>query len=504
MKKMRIRFLPIAIIVVLGLIAPTLAPAQMIPVSALKGKKVLFVIGKPKPGRPSDDELVKKHLQSLGFVVKTALDTDPVSMAEGEDLIVISSTVNAHVLQSKYKSVPIPVFTWSTFSYPNMAMTGPVLFRDFGVINPTQFYGSSFSLLYGYGLAITSEIGRAVGLQPQLFGTLYLEPGKFGWGRPGPAATVIMNFEGHPDEAGVFTYEKGASMYGGFVAPARRVGFYIQNDNFHLLTAVYGPAARDPQERAWYIGLKLFDACLRWAVSPPPSPAPYDPAALRATLRRAATGKKLLFVERKDAIEGEQTDEHMVQHLKSLGFDVTIADQMDPQSRAEGQDLVVISSTCSKYKLSNKYWDVKVPVLLLEGLDADAMRLTGRTRYVDYGEHGEQTEEKDPEENYLDIVGSWSPMAAGLKPGLLKFTHEPGTIKWALPQPDAITIAVLPNDPQQHAIFGYEKGAVMYGGFLAPARRVLFPLDNPAFDDLTPQGLALFDAAVLWAIGKPQ
>lgn len=504
MKNAKANFLSLLLTAAVALLIPSLAPAQMIPVSALKGEKVLFVTGKPDPEHPSDDGLVRKHLESLGFVVKTALDTDPASMARGEDLIVISSTVNAHVLQAKYKRVPVPVFTWSAFSYPEMAMTGPVRFRDFGVVNPTQFYGRSFSLLYGYGLAITSEIGRAVGLRPQLFGTLYLEPGTFGWGRPGPGATVITNFEGHPDEAGVFTYEKGASMYGGFVAPARRVGFYIENDNFHLLTAVYGPAARDPQERAWYIGLKLFDACLRWAVSPPPSPAPYDPARLHATLRHAATGKKLLFVERRDAIEGEQADKHMVAYFKSLGFDVTIADQLDPQSRATGQDLVVISSTCSKYKLSNKYWDVKVPVLLFEGLDADAMHLTGRTRYVDYGEHGEQTEEKDPEENYLDIVGAWSPMAAGLRPGLVKFTNHPGTIKWALPPPDAITIAVLPNDPGQHAIFGYEKGAVMYGRFLAPARRVLFPLDNPSFDDLTPQGLALFDAAVLWAIEKPQ
>ena len=41
----------------------------------------------------------------------------------------------------------------------------------------------------------------------------------------------------------------------------------------------------------------------------------------------------------------------------------------------------------------------------------------------------------------------------------------------------------------------------MAGGFVAPARRALLPLDNPTYDDLTPQGSALFDAVVLWTLG---
>jgi hypothetical protein len=480
------------------------ASAQMLPAPALQGKKVLLVTGEPSPQHPSDDPLVKRHLESLGFVVTMAKDSDPARRAEGEDLVVISSTVNAHVLQSRYRDAPVPVLTWSTYSYPDMGMTGPHLHTDFEVVDPARYFARSFSMLYGYGLGVTTDIGRAVGLEPRLFGTLYLQPGTVGWGKPAPGGTVIVNFEGKPREAGVFTYEKGATMYGGFVAPARRVGFYLGSDNFHLLTAAYGPALRDPRLRAWYIGRKLFDACLRWAVSRPPAVPPYNPAELRQSLQAAAKGKKLLFVERKDAIEGEEADRHMVEHLKSLGFEITVADQMDPETMAGGENLVVISATCSKYKLANKYSDANVPVLVLEGLDADAMHMAGRNRYVDYGEHGEPRESEDPEENYLDIVAAWNPMAGGLKPGLVEFTKAPGAIKWAVPEPDAIAIAVLPNETEQQAIFGYEKGAVMAGGIIAPARRVLFPLDNEAFDDLTPQGLTLYDAAVLWAIGTPK
>jgi len=498
------KFMPAGLAVSLLLFVSARASAQMLSAAALRGKKVLFVTGKFDPQHPSDDLLVKEHLESLGLVVTMAGDTDPLSLAAGEDLVVISSTVNARVLQSKYKNVAVPVLTWSTYDFPDMAMTGPRLHHDFEVVTPARFYARSFSLLYGYGLGVTTDIGRAVGLQPQLFGTLYLEPETVGWGRPAPGAVVITDFEGKPTEAGVFTYEKGATMYGEFVAPARRVAFYLGSDNFHLLTAAYGPAERDPKVKAWYIGKKLFDASLRWALSPPPQPSPYNPARLRDALKRAATGKKLLFVERKDAIEGEEADEHMVEHLKSVGFDVTIADQLDPDSAAHGQDLIIISATCSKYKLSNKYQNAKAPVLLLEGLYADVMGMAGRRRYTDYGEHGEPQESVDPAENYLNIVGSWNPMAAGLPAGLVKFTNERGTIKWARPAPDAITIAVLPDDAQQRAIFGYDKGAVMDRDLVAPARRVLFALDNPAFDDLTPQGLALFDAAILWAIGTAQ
>ncbi|TAN06608.1 MAG: hypothetical protein EPN38_07960 [Rhodanobacteraceae bacterium] len=442
-----------------------------------------------------------KHLASLGLTVKQVGDTVPVSATRGSDLIVISSTANAHILGDKFADSKVPIFTWDTFDYPNLGMTGPVLHKDFGVINPRQDYADSFMILYGYLANITSDISRSLHvLHPHMFGTLYLEPGTAGWGRPGPGGTVITDFDGNPHEAGVFTYERGASLADGQVARAKRVGFYLANGNFHLLTAVYGPAAKDPHLRKWAIGLKLFDTALRWALSPSAPIPRYDPAALRARLRQAAAGKKILFVERVHGGEGRKADAQMVSYLRGLGFGVDIADQMDPQTRAHGKNLVIISSTCSKYKLAGKYADAPVPVLALEGLDADALHLVGRHRYVDYGEYGEERESDDPPDDFLDIVGSWSPMAAGLPAGLVQFAQHPSVVKWASPGPNAIVIATLPNAPSQSAIFGYPKGAPMVDGFIAPARRALMGLDNPTFSYLTPQGKALFDAIVLWSI----
>ncbi len=477
------------------------ARAALAPWSTLAGKTVLFVTGGASAPQPNDDALVARHLRKLGLRVRTVDAQVSPSAARGTALIVISSTANARELGDKFADSPVPIFTWDTFDYPNLGMTGAVLHRDFDIIDPVQHYADSFAVLYGFGANITSEISRSVGLRPQLFGTLYLEPQTAGWGDPGPGGTVITDFFGSRHYAGVFTYEREATLANGRTAPARRVGFYLGSDNFHLLTAVYGPAARDPSLRHWAIGLKLFDAALRWAASPPPPEPKYDPRALDAALRQAARGKKLLYVERVNGGEGRRSDAHIVAHLRHLGFTVTVADQMAPQSIAHGMDLIIISSTCSKWKLANKYVNAPVPLISLEGLLSDTLHFSGRNRYVDYGEHGELLESVDPPENYLDIVGAWSPMAAGLKPGLVKFTDHPGVLKWAWPLPDATVIATLPNEPREDAIFGYPQGARMAGGFIAPARRALLPLDNPSYDDMTPQGKALFDAVVLWALG---
>jgi len=493
------RLLPWCVVAILAPAYATGARSKLPPWSAFAGRRVVFVSG-AATAVPNDDARVRAHLRALGLRVDRVTDAAPSAAAAGASLIVISSTADSNRLGGKYADVHVPVFTWDTADYPNLGLTGPRLHRDYDVVGPTQHFAESFSMLYGYGANTTSALSRAAGLKAQLFGTLYLEPATVGWGRPGPGGRVIVDFSGTARKAGVFTYERGAMLAGGAPAPARRVAFYLSDANFHLLTAVHGPAARDPQLRDWYLGLRLFDASLRWALAAPPPPPRYDPAALDARISAVAHGKKILFVERIDAGEGREADRQIVAHLRRLGFDVVIADQMDPESRAAGMDLVMISSTCSKYKLANKYVDIKVPLITLEGLLADTLHLAGRKRYRDYGEHGEEKESVDPPTRYVDIVDPASSMAAGLAIGPVAFTHSPGVLKWARPTPDAIVVATLPGSPAQRSIFGYVAGATMADGFVAPARRALLPLDNPSYGDMTAAGKALFDAVVLWTI----
>lgn len=477
--------------------------AQILTPAQAKGKKILLVVGEPEKGETNDDGLVRKHLEDLGYIVTPAAEDDPASKAAGQDLVMLSSTADPREIADKYADSPVPVFTWNTNDYPDMKLTGPERHVDFETVDAVQDYARSFAMLYGYFPNATDPIVKQFGGKVQLFGTGYLLPQNFGWGKPAASADIVVNTEGDPTHGGVFTYEKGATMYDGFVAPARRAAFYIQDSTFHYLTAVTGQALNDPDLSDWWVGLKLFDTTVRWALSPPPVPGPYDPAATKAALAAAAKGKRVLFVRRLNTPEGEESDDHIVEHLKEVGFIVKEVDQTAPQTEAEGMDFILISATNSKYKTTNKYRDAKIPLMCLEGLMADTLKMAGRRRYVDYGEHGEEKESEDPPEAYLEIVNSSHPMAAGLKNGYVKFIKEADVLKWATPPPSATIIATLPNSSHERAIFGFEKGAAMADEFVAPARRTLFPVDNPAFDDLTEQGHTLFDAAVLWTISPP-
>jgi hypothetical protein len=476
---------------------------RMLSPEQVKGKKILLVVGEPEKGETNDDGLVKKHLEDQGYVVTLAREDDLATVASGQDLIMISSTADSREVGDRYAGAAVPVFTWNTVDYPDMKMTGPERHVDFETIDPEQDYARSFSMLYGYFPNATDPIVKEFGGKTQLFGTLYLLPQHFGWGKPAAAADIVVNVEGDPTHAGVFTYEKGTTMYNGFLAPARRAGFYLQDSTFHYLTEIHGPAENDPDMVDWWVGLKLFDATVRWTVSQPREAGPYDPGATKAALINAAKGKKVLFVRRLNTPEGEESDDHIVDHLKEVGFQVKEVDQTQPQTEAEGEDLILISATNSKYKTTNKYRDTAIPLMCLEGLMADTLKMAGRRRYVDYGEHGEAKESEDPPEAYLEIVNSNHPMAAGLKNGYVKFIKEADVLKWATPPPSATVIATLPNSFHERAIFGFEKGAAMADEFVAPARRTMFPVDNPAFDDLTEQGHALFDAALLWTISAP-
>ena len=188
------------------LCASSLAHASLLPWSKLAGARVLFVTGADGADTPNDDALVQRHLEALGLRVERTGDAAPVANLAGVALVVISSTADPERLENAYARAPVPVFTWNTFDYPHLGLTGPRLHADYDVVDPVQHFAASFSVLYGYGANSTSSLSRAAGLKPQLFGTLYLEPATVGWGRPGPGGRVIVDFNGSRGQAGLFTY----------------------------------------------------------------------------------------------------------------------------------------------------------------------------------------------------------------------------------------------------------------------------------------------------------
>ena len=229
----------------------------------------------------------------------------------------------------------------------------------------------------------------------------------------------------------------------------------------------------------------------------------------------AARGKKVFYVYNQTKLEKARTaepkepqrisqleswrrnDEDAMQFLRSLGFIVTAANEATPADAAKGQDFVIISETVDAVDVGTKYRYVTVPLLTFENDLLGELGMTDLKNGRDYGTEDEQ--------RFIWLVNAPHPLAAGLAAGIQNvLTDEHCKMNWGKPGLGATTIATVRGDPGKAAIFAYEKGATMNGEFLAPARRVSFFLWQDTFDQLRPEGLALFKAAVLWAVSPPE
>jgi hypothetical protein len=210
-----------------------------------------------------------------------------------------------------------------------------------------------------------------------------------------------------------------------------------------------------------------------------------------------ATAKSLLFVgQAKAAPEIVAADTKAQEHLATLGFTVTFADQRDPVTAAGGKDVIVISSGVSAHVIEGKYKTVAVPLVTWESYMLPHVGMTGKKEETDFGT-------REGKLRYLWMVNAPHPLSAGLPAGLLNVMQKGVPMNWGRPGPGAIVIATFPGELDKSPLFAYEKGATMDGENLAPARRVMVFLDNTTFPGLNEAGLKLFDAAVLWAAGNP-
>lgn len=228
-----------------------------------------------------------------------------------------------------------------------------------------------------------------------------------------------------------------------------------------------------------------------------------------------AHGKKVLYVHNDTKLEKAKAadpadpkriatlaawrdnDEKAMAYLRSLGFIVTGADEASAAEGSRNQDLVIISETVDAIDVGAKYRYIGVPLLTFENDLLGELGMTGLKNGRDYG--------TDDEQRFLWLVNAPHPLAAGLAAGLQNvLTDEHCKMNWGKPGLGAITIATLRGEPEKAAIFAYEKGATMNGEFLAPARRLSFFLWQDTFEQMRPEGLALFRAAVLWAVTAPE
>ena len=202
-------------------------------------KNVLYVTRLSHRDREVDDKVIA-HLEQRGMIVKLVDQNAPVSAANGEDLVIISSVVSARdMVGTPFRDVAVPLLTWESDLFDSLRFTGRKQGEDFGEVAKEH-----------YVVIVNAPIPLAGGV-PAGKRWVYPRDDEMGWGKPGAGATIVATICGEPTHAVVFAYEKGATMDYDFIAPARRVALFLGNRSFEKLSAD---------------GNALFDAALNWAV----------------------------------------------------------------------------------------------------------------------------------------------------------------------------------------------------------------------------------------------
>ncbi|WP_066736189.1 hypothetical protein [Cupriavidus sp. D384] len=184
-------------------------------------------------------------------------------------------------------------------------------------------------------------------------------------------------------------------------------------------------------------------------------------------------------------------DQMVKAHLESRGYRVTIHNQDVAPEAVSNADCVILSSTVSAKSMQAGWRQLRVPLMTWENDYLDDLAMTGKRHDADFGEA--------PRERYVWLVNAPHPAAGGLPAGAVNVYRKQAAMSWGKPGLGASTIATLYGQPDKAAVFTYETGATMDYESIAPARRVMFFLDNETFPNLSAEGLRLFDAVLDWA-----
>ena len=200
--------------------------------------KVLFVVGDTRLN--TGDAWVKSRLEKLGLEVEVKKATSAsAGDANGKGLVVISSTINSGDLGATFKNVAVPVVTWESYLLDEMKMTGPIAQTDFGQDASYKYLTiTDPSHPLSAGLSGTVQV---------LTSSNYM---RWGWTTQSAAAKAAK-VTGQEGWYGIFGFDKGDAMQGGFTAPERRVSLFMDDVTPAMLTTQ---------------GQQLFDGAIEWAI----------------------------------------------------------------------------------------------------------------------------------------------------------------------------------------------------------------------------------------------
>ncbi len=200
-----------------------------------KPKKALLVVGSATLN--AGDAAVKSRLEGLGYTVTLKIGSGVGnSDATGQDLVMITSTVTATDVNTKFRTVSAPVIVWES-----------LLYDDMGMVDLATNEGS-YSTENNINVSGTHPL--TAGLYPGTYSS-YSSSDMISWGKPASTAVKIATLSSNSSLATVFGYDKGMPMVG-MIAPGRRIGLMLGDVGASKL--------------GWAGGL-LFNSAVTWAVS---------------------------------------------------------------------------------------------------------------------------------------------------------------------------------------------------------------------------------------------
>ncbi len=403
--------------------------------------KALFVVG--NTAMNASDLAIHDRIVQLGYDVTVMSGPQSTTVAgEAMNLIFISATVNSSDVGTKFTNLDVPVINCEPNLMDDLQMTVGST-SNFGTVsNVTQIN------LKGAPHPLAGNLLNGAK-------TVYTGLNKMLWAKPEPGATIIATTTTDTTQITIFGYDNNAQMVN-MNAPARRVGFFINDNSANALTAD---------------GLALLDAALRWATT-------------FTNIGNTTIGEALFVAGNANLTTADLA---VKTRLEGLGFDVTVVEAPSSQaSNATGKEVIVISSTVNSGDVNTKFTNVAVPLMNWEpGLSDDLKMTTNSSSTASSA-------------TKIQIINNAHPMAAGLPLGqLIVYSANSSIIHSAHVSSSAIKIAASSGNASNFTIYGYDQGASMQG-LTAPARRVGFFLHDLGAGVLTSNGFSLFDAAIRW------
>jgi len=204
----------------------------LIDVQAPSVGEAAFIVGSTSLG--AGDAAVQSTLVAMGYTVIVIDDgACSASDANGKALVVISATVKDRTVGGTFRDVTVPVLLWEHGIYDEMNMA---------TSKGTQNKQTQADI-------VDAAHPMAAGLSGTV--TVYASKDYTTWAVPTAAADVVATVRGDASKAVLFGYEAGDVMVSSFVAPAKRVGVFVDADSASKLTAD---------------GQALFEAAVNWAV----------------------------------------------------------------------------------------------------------------------------------------------------------------------------------------------------------------------------------------------